>query len=264
MAALLKELNKLEARLGVRLLNRTTRSLSLTPEGKYYYEQCLQVMGDMQAVESKLAGHQVEPQGALKIGCPLSFGLSRVRPILSEFMVKYPKVTLEVNLEDRKADMIAEGYDVLIRASNRLEDSSLICRKLLSSEGVTIAAPQYLERHGHPKTPAELVDHKIIAYSYLKSPNVWPYISPSGEEISVKLPCHVMTNSPQLELSLCLAGQGVTRLPRFNLNDEIETGLINNGPGVCGFCCPSAEQRGVSRPRQMRARASFTMNCYDR
>ena len=221
-----KEITKLEARLGVRLLNRTTRSLNLTPEGEFYYQHCQQIMSDIDSAQTVLAGQQQEPQGRLKVGSPLSFGLSRLRPILSEFMAKYPKVELDVNLEDRTVDMISEGFDVLIRASSQLEDSSLIARKIMASEGVTIASPKYLARCGTPQTPMELPQHTIISYSYLKSPNLWPYISPEGKALQVKVNSQILTNSPELELSLCLDGQGITRLPRFNLNGEIEQGRL--------------------------------------
>ncbi len=229
-----KEINKLEARLGVRLLNRTTRSISLTPEGELYYQRCQNVIEEARAVQLQLAGHQQQAQGHLKVSCPVSFGLSRVRPILAQFAAKYPKVTVELELDDRKVDIVSEGFDVVFRASNQLEDSSLISRKVLSSNGVTIASPDYLKEHGTPKHPSELIKHKTIAYNRTRQYDVWHFDSAQGEDISVQLKSHLVTNSGEMNLALCLAGQGITRVPMFNLNGEIERGelvpLFNDFP----------------------------------
>jgi len=221
-----KEINKLEERLGIRLMNRTTRSISLTPEGKLYYEQCQQIINDAEQAEYALSGRQMEPQGQLKISCPSSFGLSRLRPIMAKFMAKYPQVSLNVDLSDRKVDVVADGFDVVIRATTQLDDSSLVCRRFMTSKGVTIASPEYLKEFGTPAHPSELIHHKTIAYSNLKQPNNWVYHSKDGEEVSVGLNSHVMTNSPELELELCRNGQGITRMPLFNLSDELETGRL--------------------------------------
>ncbi len=221
-----KEVNKLEERLGVRLLNRTTRSISLTPEGELYYQCCQNVMDEVQQVELQLAGQQLEPQGHLKVSCPVSFGLSRVRPILADYMSLYPKVTVELSLEDRRVDMVSEGYDVAFRASSRLEDSSLISRKIMSSRGVVIASPEYLKQHGTPQFPAELTQHKTIAYSLAKNDNVWRFDHPNGKEASVKVSSHLITNSGEMDLALCVAGQGITRIPYFNLEGELDRGEL--------------------------------------
>lgn len=221
-----KEVNKLEERLGLRLLNRTTRSISLTPEGELYYQQCQQIIDNAEAAEALLAGHQIDPQGSLRISCPVSFGLSRVRPKLARFIAQYPKVNVELDLNDRKVDLISEGWDLLIRASSELEDSSLISRKLTTAKGVTIASPAYLKKHGTPQSPEELADHDTISYSNLKHPNVWRYRLGEGKAIDVNVKSRLISNSPEMELALCLAGQGITRLPSFNLNDELETGAL--------------------------------------
>jgi len=221
-----KEINKLEERLGVRLMNRTTRSISLTPEGQLYFDQCQQIINDAQQAEHALSGRQMEPQGELKISCPTSFGLSRLRPIMAKFMETYPQIHLNVDLNDRKVDVVADGFDVVIRATMQLDDSSLVCRRFMSAKGVTLASPGYLEKHGTPSHPSELVRHKTISYSNLKSPNTWTYYQQDGSEVIVNLNSHVMTNSPELELELCINGQGITRMPMFNLSDELETGKL--------------------------------------
>lgn len=221
-----KEINKLEERLGVRLMNRTTRSLNLTPEGRLYYEQCAQIISEAEQIENALAGHQVEPQGLLRISCPTSLGISRLQPLFADFMVRYPQVDLEVDLNDRKVDLIADGFDVLVRASAQLEDSSLISRKIMCSEGVTIAAPSYLEKHGTPTHPSELVNHQCITYSNLPNPNQWVFVDKQGNEEIVFVPEKFQTNSSSLEVAMCKAGLGITRLPKFIFGNELETGEL--------------------------------------
>ncbi|WP_434360984.1 LysR family transcriptional regulator [Parasalinivibrio latis] len=221
-----KEINKLEERLGVRLLNRTTRSLSLTPEGKIYYQQCSQLVLDAQELENALSGHQQSPKGVLKISCPISFGLSQLRPVLSEFTERYPGVVLDLDVNDRKVDVVADGFDVVIRASAALEDSSLISRRILTSATVTLAAPSYLKKYGTPTHPIELVNHKTMSYSNIKNHHLWPYHDKDGNLIEVEVKSQVLTNSSQMEIALCVAGQGIMRMPLFNLNGELERGEL--------------------------------------
>ncbi|MEI8609770.1 LysR family transcriptional regulator [Enterovibrio sp. Hal110] len=221
-----KEINKLEERLGVRLLHRTTRSLSLTPEGELYYEQCRQIVQDAEELENAMLGRQVTPKGNLKISCPTSFGLTRLAPLLRGFADAYPDITLNIELNDRKVDLVAEGFDIAVRASQALDDSSLISRKIHSSHAVTIASPAYLEKHGFPTHPRELVNHKVISYSNIPSYNTWRYKYHDGSAIDVELESFVVSNSSQLELLLCLSGEGITRMPLFNLNGEIDSGEL--------------------------------------
>jgi len=223
-----KEINKLEERLGIRLMHRTTRSISLTPEGEIYFQQCQQIIDDAEEAEASIKKSQVEPKGRLKISCPISFGLSHIRPILAKFLQENPQVDLELDLSDRKVDVVADGYDVVVRASAQLEDSSLISRLLLRSYGVTVASPEYLALHGTPTHPEELSQHQVFTYSYLKTSNIWQYKHANGEEIHVKLKNRVNTNSPELMVELALAGQGIIRAPKFNLGNKLETGELIN------------------------------------
>lgn len=221
-----KEINKLEARLGLRLMHRTTRSLNLTPEGSLYYEQCSQIIAEAQQMESALADHQVEPKGRLRISCPTSLGITRLQTIFSDFMNRYPLVSLDIDLNDRKVDLIADGFDVLIRASPQLDDSSLISRKIMSSDAVTIAAPSYLEKHGIPEKPAELSQHLCITYANLPNLFMWTFTDQQGNEESVAVTSKLQINNSALELAMCKAGHGITRLPRFTLDNELETGEV--------------------------------------
>ncbi|MGF1754856.1 LysR family transcriptional regulator [Vibrio makurazakiensis] len=221
-----KELSKLEERLGVRLLHRTTRTLSLTPEGKEFFERCQQLVEDAQTAESAVSGGQLEPQGHLKLSCPVSFGLTKLQPILVKFAQKYPKIHLDIDINDRKVNVIEEGFDIVIRTSNSLEDSSLVCRKLCTTYGVTLASPQYLEMYGTPDNPLELAQHKVITYNLSQHPSRWTYIGKDGKALNVNTESSITTNSPQLELAMCLAGQGITRLPKDHISNEVEDGRL--------------------------------------
>ncbi len=219
-----KEINKLESRLGVRLMHRTTRSLRLTPEGEVYFQQCQQIIDDAEQAHNILSGGQAQPKGTLRISCPTSFAMARMQTIFSDFINLYPEVNLELDLNNRKVDMIAEGFDILIRASRQLDDSSLISRKVYSSEGILVASPSYLEKHGRPTKPAELSQHQAITYSHSKQPNLWQFTDQQGQIESVLVNSRVQTNSSELEVSLCVAGHGVMLMPRFNFNGELERG----------------------------------------
>ena len=221
-----KESNKLEARLGVRLMQRTTRSLSLTPEGEVYFQQCQQIIDDAQQAQNIVSGGQAQPKGTLRISCPTSFAMAKMQTLFSDFINLYPDVNLEIDLDNRKVDMIADGFDVLIRASQQLDDSSLISRKVFSSEGVVIAAPSYLEKYGTPKTVANLSQHQAITYSNLKNPKLWSFTNQEGQIESILVKSRVQTNSSELEISLCVAGHGIMLMPRFNLNGELERGEL--------------------------------------
>ncbi|NQZ24025.1 MAG: LysR family transcriptional regulator [Colwellia sp.] len=221
-----KEVSKLETRLGVRLLHRTTRTLSLTSEGEVYYQQCQQIIEDALQVESSISGRQQIPQGRLKLSCPVGIGVSRIRPILAEFLAKYPKITLDIDLNDHKVDLVADGFDIVIRAAVQLEDSSLISRRFMNSTSLTLASPEYLKNHGTPMHPEELVDHQMISYRNLKTPETWHYTTKSGHKTQTHVTSRVSCNNSEMMISLCLAGQGIIRMPLFNLREEVESGKL--------------------------------------
>ncbi|NOI68607.1 LysR family transcriptional regulator [Vibrio sp. 99-8-1] len=221
-----KEVSKLEERLGVRLMQRTTRTLNLTPEGQLYYQQCQQIIEDAVQAENAISGKYGEPRGTLRVSCPVSFGVSILRPVLAKFTEKYPRISLEIDLDDRKVDMVSDGFDVVIRATAQLEDSSLISRQIRRSTALTLASPDYLKKHGTPETPYDLDRHKVMSYSNLRQPNVWQYYDKDGHSIQVHVDGHVLTNNSSMTLALAVAGQGICRLPCFCLSDEIETGQL--------------------------------------
>ncbi|MGB1092114.1 MAG: substrate binding domain-containing protein, partial [Oceanobacter sp.] len=180
--------------------------------------------------QNALMGQQLQPTGHLRISCPASFGLAQMQDIFAEFLETYPKVSLELDLNNRKVDMIAEGFDVVVRATPQLEDSSLISRWVMRSRAITLASPSYLERHGVPEHPEDLAEikgkHHCITYSYLKNPKQWHYKNRFGKEALIDVNSRISSNSSEMELSLCMAGHGIARMPSFLFTNEIENGQL--------------------------------------
>jgi len=217
-----KEINKLESRLGIRLLNRTTRSLSLTPEGKRYYEQCLQLVLDAQDATALLNQSHINPKGLLRISCPVSFSQGYLQEALSEYLRRYPEVQIELDLNDRHVDLVQDGFDLVIRATDKLAESSLVCRKIYSCKSYTVASHEYLQRFNEPSKPEQLTEHQCICYSNLKMPNRWLYKKPDGSEISIDVPTKLLCNSAQMEIAMVLADHGICRLPEFAMEQALK------------------------------------------
>lgn len=227
-----KELNKLESRVGVRLLNRTTRSISLTPEGQAYYEQCQQIVNDANDAMALLTDSHITPSGVLKISCPTSFAQTYLTEVVSEFMHSYPAVKLVLDLNDRHVDLIQDGFDLVIRATDKLTESSLVCRKIYSCKAYTVSSPQYLSRYGTPITAEQLSEHQCICYSNLQQPNRWRYQHVDNRNVDVTVSAKLLCNSASMELAMVLAGHGICRLPEFAMIEALHenklTVLLND------------------------------------
>lgn len=220
-----KEVTRLEDRLGTRLLNRTTRSLSLTDVGRFYYEKCRQIVFDADEAARTITECDAKPRGVLRFSAPVSFGLGYLAGALPEFLEANPDVTLDVEFNDRIVDVIAEGFDVVIRAG-QLKDSSLVARQITMSRGVTVASPAYWRKFGKPQHPSELADHSCISYALIPNPGLWEYRDKDGERIAVSVDVRVQCNSAELETALAVSGLGVTRLPEFACTKELTQGLL--------------------------------------
>ena len=221
-----KEINKLEARLALRLLNRTTRTLSLTPEGKVYYEQCQQLVLDAQDALTLLSQSHVSPKGKFKISCPVAFSQGYLQNIILEYMRLYPEVQLELELNDRQVDLVQDAFDLVIRATGQLEESSLICKKIYTSKGLVVASKEYIERYGKPTHPSELAEHACLCYSNLKNPYRWQFTSLDKSPFFVDVKCKVLCNSAHMELAMVIAGEGICRLPEFVMEQELKEGKL--------------------------------------
>ena len=221
-----KEINKLEERLGVRLLNRTTRSIGLTPEGRGYFAQCQQMVLDAEQALGELSQRHVEPQGTLKISCPVSFGIGYLQPVLSSYLKRYPQVTLDLDLNDRRVDVVQDGFDIAIRATAQLQESSLIYRKIYTSKGYTVATKKYLALHGTPTKPEQLSQHACICYANHKMPSRWSFQSQAGKEFQVDVRQSILCNSSEMELAMVLDDQGICRLPAFAMQQALKDNRV--------------------------------------
>src|ERR1044071_6035830 len=184
-AVVSRRLAALESRLGVRLINRTTRSLHLTDEGASYLEACNRVLGEIEEADAAVAAGRGEPQGTLRVALPASFGNQHVAPLIPDFAVRYPKVQLVLSLSDRYVNVIEEGFDLAVRIAE-LEDSSLAARKLAPNRRVVCASPEYLRRYGTPRTPMDLTHHNCLNTNPELS-MTWDYRAPDGSAGSVRV-----------------------------------------------------------------------------
>jgi DNA-binding transcriptional LysR family regulator len=214
----------LEARLGVRLLQRTTRKLSLTDEGAVFYARCKDLLANVEAAESEITSRSSEASGVLKVNVPVSFGIIHLAPLWAEFMARHPKVALDVTLSDRLVDLVEEGFDVAVRIA-RLPSSSLISRKIASTRMILCASPGYLKKHGTPKQPADLVHHTVLAYSLLAAGDHWEFEGPRGK-VTVKVTPRLHSNSGETCRSVALAHQGIILQPSFLVGDDLKRGAL--------------------------------------
>jgi len=223
-SAVSKRINQLEAHLGVRLLHRTTRKLSLTEAGERYFEHAAQALTAAGQAEDAVTELQGEPQGNLKISSPMSFGRLHVAPLIPKLLQRYPKLQIDLVMDDRKVDLVAGGFDVAIRAGN-LPASTLIARKLAPVRQVLCASPDYIDRYGRPATPAELSDHNCVLYSYSSDANEWTLIGEGGPETVTVSGSYQVNNSEAL-LEALREGIGIGRLPTFVAGPDLKTGRL--------------------------------------
>ncbi|MBD9415101.1 LysR family transcriptional regulator [Pseudomonas sp. PDM16] len=209
----------LEERLGVRLLNRTTRKLRLTEVGQAYYERCRQIMLDFAEAEQAVMQLQQEPSGLLRITAPIEFGQFFLGSVLGHFMRQYPQISAEVELTSRDVDPLEEGVDIAIQVGQP-RDSTLIARKLLESRRRLCASPEYLAQHGAPRSIEELVGHRAILLPQ-DSPRYWPLV---GEQVSCQrvLSCNNIT----LAREAALAGAGIAGLPVMISEEALGNGRL--------------------------------------
>ncbi len=223
-SAVSKRINQLEAHLGVRLLHRTTRKLSLTEAGERFFEHAAQALNAAGQAEDAVTELQGEPQGNLKISSPMSFGRLHVAPLIPKLLKRHPKLQIDLVMDDRKVDLVAGGFDVAIRAGI-LPASTLIARKLAPLRQVLCASPDYIDRYGRPGTPAELSSHNCVLYSYASDAAEWTLIGESGPETVTVSGSYQVNNSEAL-LEALREGIGIGRLPTFVAGPDLKTGRL--------------------------------------
>ncbi len=222
-AVVSRRLAALEARLGVRLVNRTTRRLALTDEGASYHEACARILAEIEDADSAAAAQRVEPQGLLKVALPASFGHKHIAPLVPPFAARYPKIELAFSLSDRTVNVIAEGYDLAIRIGE-LEDSSLAARKLAPNRRVVCASPQYLREHAAPRVPEDLRQHNCLTTTDLQMN--WEYKGPDGKRGMVRVSGHYACDNWEVLREWAMAGLGVALKSTWDVRRQLGEGLL--------------------------------------
>ena len=212
--------NELEAHLGTRLLNRTSRRLSLTEGGELLYARCKTLLEDVAETEGLVSTTSFEPRGRLRINAPVSFGILHLAPLWPQFLQRYPDVELDVVLIDRVVDIVEEGFDLAIRIS-RAGTTDHAARKLATSKNVLCASRDYLNRWGHPATPEDLPGHRCIGYTYAATADEWQLMDGKGKDHTVKVDCHMHTNNGDTARAAALAGHGVIWQPTFLIGEDL-------------------------------------------
>lgn len=223
-AAVSRQVAELEARLGVRLLQRTTRRLSLTDEGQRFVERCRELLASVDEAEAEVTAASGEARGLLRVNAPLTFGVLHLAPLWGGFLERNPLLRIEVTLLDRIVDLVEEGYDVAVRIA-ALPSSTLVSRRLASTRMVACAAPAYLARHGAPLHPAELARHATFSYAYLSTGDEWRFAC--GEEsFAARIRPRMHANNGDTCRAAALAGQGIVLQPDFLVGEDLRAGRL--------------------------------------
>jgi DNA-binding transcriptional LysR family regulator len=217
----------LEAHLGVRLLNRSTRRLHPTEAGSGYYGRCKQILADIEEAEVEANALQATPRGRLRLAAPVSFGVLQIAPAVSDYVQRYPDVTFDVAISDRFVNLIEEGFDLAIRIGG-LQDSNLVARRLASSHVVACASPAYIDRAGPPQTPAELGQHACLIYTETgrEAPETWRFEAPGGSVETVRVSGPIASTNPAFLHRMVLAGHGIMLGPSFAFDADIKEGRL--------------------------------------
>jgi len=224
-AAVSKNIAELEAHLKVRLINRTTRSMSLTEAGAAYVERLARILDDLDEADAALAPVGASPGGVLRVSAPLTFALTCISPHIPAFMARHPNLRLELNLQDTRIDLIGEGYDLAIRGSDRLEDSSLVARELMTMTHVLCGAPGYFAAHGRPATPEDLKAHECVQFTLSGHANKWTFRR-AGRSVAVPIDGRYKVSSSIAVRDALLAGFGLSLVPRIYVEQELAAGRL--------------------------------------
>ncbi len=223
-SAVSKLVTRLETRLGVRLLQRTTRALHLTAEGEAFYEAARRIVSDIESIETQIAGQRDTPHGLLKVTASLAFSTHQLAPVILEFMARHPQVQLELQSTDRVVDMVEEGIDVAIRIG-RLADTSFMARKIGEDKRLICATPSYLARHGTPRRPEDLARHNCIVSRERPYLNRWQFRI-DGEIREIEVTGRVALSEGEMQMQLALQGVGIVRLTRLTMAQAIREGTL--------------------------------------
>jgi DNA-binding transcriptional LysR family regulator len=215
----------LEQHLGARLLNRTTRRLSLTESGQSYYERCVSLLGDLAEAEAAAGQSAAEPRGTVRLTCSYSMAEQRVAPAIATFVEQHDQVKFELIVSDRIVDLVEEGFDLAIRVG-QVGSDLLVARRLGSMKLVPCAAQAYLASRGEPRTPADLVHHNVLTYAYASAPRVWRFTDPRNRVEEVRVSGSLHANSGDALRSAAIRGLGIINEPDFLLREALDRGEL--------------------------------------
>ncbi len=223
-AAVSRRIKALEQRLGVRLLQRTTRTLKLTEAGELYFREVSRLLGDLRTVEERLEEVTGQASGELRIVAPMSFGQRRLAPVVARFALMHPKLRVTLRLEDRETDIVSEGIDVAIRIAYP-SDSSLVSRPIASVPRYFCAAPGYLARRGTPRAPSDLLQHDCLHYNVISEREEWTVRGTQGDE-TIVMKGVFCSNNGEVLAEAAMQGLGITLLPDFIVADALADGRL--------------------------------------
>ncbi|MDX1737197.1 MAG: LysR family transcriptional regulator [Alphaproteobacteria bacterium] len=224
-SAISKHVTKLEERLGVKLINRTTRKLSLTDVGETYYEKARSIIEQAEEAEAEITSYQHAPRGKLRITIPISFGNTEIKKILPGFMEKYPEVELDLFLSDQVLDLFASNFELAIRVGE-MKDSSLIARKIGTATNHVVASPDYWRQYGKPEKPEDLLAHNCMRYSNAPNPNIWSFYDKENKQHNVRIQGSFTCNNGEMEINVAKKGLAVCRVPIFLCHQALEAGEL--------------------------------------
>ncbi len=240
-----RRVSALEERLGVQLLRRTTRRLSLTDTGQSFYEHSARILADLEEAESAVLQQHGELRGTLRVALPLSFGIRHMCEPIAEFSRRHPRVDFDLDLNDRRIDLVEEGVDLAVRIG-RLADSSLIARRLFEARTVVCASQSYFERHGMPESPEDLRQHQCLVYGNLADPTRWVCKDAQGNSIRVDVNASMTASSGDFLCAAAMQGLGIAMQPTFIAGDAISGGELV--PILTGYQWPVTPAYAVYPP----------------
>ncbi|MEM9816438.1 MAG: LysR family transcriptional regulator [Cyanobacteria bacterium P01_D01_bin.6] len=224
-AAVSKNISELEAHLAVRLFNRTTRRMSLTEAGGLYYERIVRVLDDLAAADDVLRAAQATPKGLLRVSAPMTLTLLCLSTVVPKFLTRYPEVSLDLQLDDRYVNIVDQGFDLALRGSDNLEDSSLIARKLMDLRHVVCGSPAYFEQYGVPASPAELAKHSCIQFTPSSHANAWRF-KQGDRTVTVPIKGRYKVNSSLAIRDALRAGFGLSLIPWIYVREDLREGHL--------------------------------------
>jgi DNA-binding transcriptional LysR family regulator len=240
-------IKELEEALGTRLLNRSSRRLSLTESGRAFYERVRAILEDVAEAEATVSFDAAQPRGRLRINAPLSFGVLYLVPLWAQFMALYPDIELDINLIDRVVELVEEGFDLAVRISPA-GSTDHVSRKLVTARNVVCASPDYIVRHGTAETLSDLTNHACIGYAFAANGDEWSFLGKGGTSLVVTAPCVLHCKSGHAMRAAALAGKGIVQLPTFMVGRDLREGTLL--PLLKGYRVPDIDVLAIYPSRR--------------